>query len=376
MPALDGLRGLAILLALFHHFAMVRPEEPRQGLIALADFGKFGLDIFFVLSGFLITGILLDTRNRPHYFRNFYARRTLRVFPLYYAVLAFFFLALPWIHSRSQLAYGRAQHWGSAVNDWPWYLGYLSNVLFTLRDGFGPSGLDLTWSLAIEEQFYLVWAVLIFFTDAPRLMRISAILVILAPIVRIGMWLAGGSWIQIHVFTPCRLDGIALGSFLASAMRSPGYDSQGLLKWARRIALGASAGLVALFPWGGLRETSMALHTLGYSLVVFLCAGGLFLSVHANPKSLAGRLFGGSFLRFFGKYSYAMYLFHLPVRDLLTGALYPLSWVPGVPGSGLIPILAFMVLCSGLTLIPAFLSWHLFEKHFLRLKKNFDNPRR
>src|SRR4051812_39004746 len=96
IPALDGLRGIAILLVLFHHFTIYRPDRGLDKWLAnIPAAGWIGVDVFFVLSGFLITGILLDARDRRHYFRNFYARRALRIFPLYYLVVFVGLILLP-----------------------------------------------------------------------------------------------------------------------------------------------------------------------------------------------------------------------------------------------------------------------------------------
>jgi peptidoglycan/LPS O-acetylase OafA/YrhL len=155
-PALDGIRGIAILLVLVHHFTLFDPITSVGawlGFVALL--GWSGVDLFFVLSGFLITGILIDARTSDRYFISFYARRTLRIFPLYYLVVFLCFVVLPYFPRWHELLVGHAN-----LPEWP-YWTYLVNFSIAERDAFQHGVLDVAWSLAIEEQFYLLWAVLV-----------------------------------------------------------------------------------------------------------------------------------------------------------------------------------------------------------------------
>jgi peptidoglycan/LPS O-acetylase OafA/YrhL len=156
IPALDGLRGIAIILVMLHHFTYYRPETGIDAVIAgVPLFGWVGVDLFFVLSGFLITGILLDSRGSTRYFTNFYARRTLRIFPLYYLVLFLALVALPQFPSVHTVLAGDIE----MPPRWP-YWAYLTNFSVAER-GFVHGWVDVAWSLAIEEQFYLVWPLVI-----------------------------------------------------------------------------------------------------------------------------------------------------------------------------------------------------------------------
>jgi peptidoglycan/LPS O-acetylase OafA/YrhL len=146
IPALDGLRGLAILAVMCHHFLFIGGEGPRTMLVLrLVHCGLFGVDLFFVLSGFLITGILLDTRHTRHALRNFYMRRTLRIFPLYYCVLLVFVL-VAFVDPLSQFQGDGVPRFQSVLRDWPWYVTFTSNVLIGLRNGYVHGFLDVTWS--------------------------------------------------------------------------------------------------------------------------------------------------------------------------------------------------------------------------------------
>src|SRR5262249_37413245 len=132
LPALDGLRGVAILLVMVHHLWVLKPRTGLESCLEnVAKLGVSGVGLFFVLSGFLITGILLQTRQRPHYFRNFYMRRVLRIMPLYYLLVGVCFL-LPLLASLARTVTQAARLTG-LLGDWPWYVGFASNLLFTRR---------------------------------------------------------------------------------------------------------------------------------------------------------------------------------------------------------------------------------------------------
>src|SRR5262245_57382334 len=164
IPALDGLRGVAILLVMLHHFTVIQPAGAfEKWFERFAHLGMHGVDLFFVLSGFLITGILFDSKGEPHFLRNFYMRRSLRIFPLYYAVVVFSFLLVPIILAHVAGLAGKLSRFQGASEDWVWYVFYLSNFSIARVSAFRHGILDVTWSLAIEEQFYLVWALCVLF---------------------------------------------------------------------------------------------------------------------------------------------------------------------------------------------------------------------
>src|SRR5262249_33425960 len=201
--AFDGLRGIAILLVLLRHVGEDLPGRRLGGLVdAALNAGWLGVDVFFVLSGFLITGILLDARGdeaqpTPGYFRRFYARRALRIFPIYYLFLVITRPSGMW-----------------------WYVSYASNVLIA-RHGW-PDGLLETghpWSLAVEEQFYLVWPAIIAWTPR-RWLAGLCVAVIGAAIAMRVLLIHQGAALAAYVLTPARADTLAIGATLAIALRS------------------------------------------------------------------------------------------------------------------------------------------------------------
>ena len=172
-PFLDGIRGLAILLVMFHHFSVLTPRSGAEWFLrGLSMFGPHGVDLFFVLSGFLITGILLDSRSDLHFFRYFYARRTLRIFPLYYTLATLSFLILPWCLAQFPQYSAKLARFSSVSHAWPWYYLYCSNYVVAWNNGWRNGVLDVSWSLSIEEQYYLIWAVCVYFLSRRRLMQI------------------------------------------------------------------------------------------------------------------------------------------------------------------------------------------------------------
>ena len=166
LPALDGVRGLAVLGVLLLHFiGNMQPQDAlERALVTVTKYGSYGVELFFVLSGFLITGILYDARNKPHYFRNFYMRRLLRIFPLYYGVLALVFLVAPLI----PLLQGPTLDYLVERQAWAWL--YAVNIYIAKHGDWSLSYLDHFWSLAIEEHFYLFWPLVVFLlARRPRL---------------------------------------------------------------------------------------------------------------------------------------------------------------------------------------------------------------
>jgi len=166
VPALDGLRGIAIILVMLHHFTYYRPTSGiDEQIVSVLIFFWTGVDLFFVLSGFLITGILLDTRGNERYFTSFYARRILRIFPLYYLILFLALVVLPKFPAVHTVLIGQ----DASVDlppQWPYWL-YLTN--FSIADrGWVHGWVDVAWSLAIEEQFYLIWPLVVWWRGCAR----------------------------------------------------------------------------------------------------------------------------------------------------------------------------------------------------------------
>jgi peptidoglycan/LPS O-acetylase OafA/YrhL len=361
IDALDGVRGLAILpVVLFHALLFGVPLQgaplPEMGnpYVTAASLGWCGVDVFFVLSGFLITGILLRSKGAPHFFRNFYARRALRIFPLYYAVivLLLFVLDRPPATGAEQAS----------------YLLYYQNVRFAL---FGEQHVDLarliTWSLAIEEQFYLVWPAVVWCCSRRALVRVCIAALIGAILLRLVL-LAGGLHTT-YFLTPCRLDTLAAGALMAIVGAPP--------RWVARLALVAGAvGLWATLAVAGSPFPETApMQWFGLPAALALAIGVVALARHEGRFA---RACCWAPLRSLGRFSYCIYLVHFLVIDSLfaaTHARLPLAlqqWLLGnVPLTAL--LIAFGVACLLASWAIGFVSWHLFEKWFLAWKRHFPS---
>jgi peptidoglycan/LPS O-acetylase OafA/YrhL len=347
---LDGLRGLAILMVMVHRF------WPRPGVGVAADVagaGWIGVDLFFVISGFLIAGILLDTRNDGRYFRNFYARRVLRIFPLYYLFVIGVFIAFA----------GNAGFLDGAGSPL-WYLLHLGNVPEGLLDKPVPYWLGPVWSLAIEEQFYLTFPLLAYLLDRRRLAIVLISMIVLAPLVRFATMQAMPDHERVqYMFTPCRIDTIAVGCLLAIIVRT--VDLNRWRQTAQLAAFCAVPSVVVLAVASGLERTSPFDRVFGYSLVAIGCASVLALVVLARGARSTAFL-RWSPLTYLGKLCFGLYLLHRPA-DTIVSALASRAGLEGA--------LRLMPLKLGVAVVLATISWRLFERPFLRLKERFSSAR-
>src|SRR6266852_6534903 len=220
VPQLDAVRGVAILLVIFHNASGKFPSLHLQGLFAN---GWMGVDLFFVLSGFLITGILLDTKQSEGYLKNFYARRCLRIWPLYYSLIFFMFAVLPFLsHSEGHTVFERSSPW------WAFPL-FLQNFLIFPVSTAAAGPLGVTWSLAIEEQFYVVWPLVVRFCSYAQLRRIAIAVICLSPALRFYL---SRHHVDLYTNVFCRLDGLMAGAFLALVVRGENFLPSKFIKRA------------------------------------------------------------------------------------------------------------------------------------------------
>jgi peptidoglycan/LPS O-acetylase OafA/YrhL len=355
IPALDGLRGVAVSLVLAAHFVR-SPETGGWSLIGrLASSGWIGVDLFFVLSGFLITGILLDTRGNQNYFRAFYGRRALRILPLYYGFLMFILLlprmsALAQWLGASYLAEHQGWFWSHTAN---WLLaGEAAHGLTTGADhGFGAR-----WSLAIEEQFYLAWPLAVALVPRRRLLLTIGFLTAGCIVLRLTLAIQGMPAAVLSGATVTRLDGLCVGAALAVLHRD-----RGLAHWWRVWALGVCGCALMLAAATPLIVRSSHSNAVLYGAVEFPIAmgfGALLMMAVAQPGRMS-RAMSVRPLRALGKYSYGIYLIQAPVQHVLVGA---------GAGPQQVGYLIFMIMGLAVTLGVAFASWHLWEVHFLRFR--------
>jgi peptidoglycan/LPS O-acetylase OafA/YrhL len=364
VPALDGVRGLAILLVLAHN---LNPFEDHGRLLErsaelASNFGWVGVQLFFVLSGYLITGILLDTRDCPGYYRAFFGRRMLRIFPLYYGVLAISFVILPRLGLAPDRLLVDGEH-----RIWLWT--YLIN--WTEPLGAGVAAFPHFWSLAVEEQFYLVWPFVVRRTTPQRLLTVALALVVIAFASRLVLRLAGAGEAGPYMFTICRMDALGLGAAVAALLRIPAYRERAE-RWRRGVGLEATTLFVlGLIATRGYPRASYWDQTLGYTILAVAFAVLVLLVVldHARGRGWIGAVFQNAVLRSFGKYSYAIYVFHQPLNQLVGTPLLH-SMMPH--GTGLKAGAVYMLSVTAASYVLAVISYHGYEKHFLALKRYFQ----
>jgi len=351
---LDGLRGIAILLVIIWHYCAVQIEPESSAALGflsrLLSITWSGVDLFFVLSGFLIVGILVDAKGSPTYFRTFYIRRVCRIFPLYYLMVGLFVL-LPRL--------------GLFTNEWLFardlpLLSYLTLTqnFFMHNGGFGSNWLGVTWSLAIEEQFYLMIPVMIWWLGRRQLILFFVLSIVLAPLLRHHFGNLGA-----YVFPFTRADSILLGGLIALAMRSEGSWSI-IRKNSRSLVfllgiLAAGIGYLML-KFAGVGD--MYLH-----FVLSLFCGTLLVLSLTLKDTFLNTLLRNRILVWFGLRSYGIYLFHQPVNSvvhqLINGSPVPsLAGFSGVVAN-LVALAVVAILCE--------ISFRYFESVFLRFGSRF-----
>ena len=371
--ALDGVRGLAIIVVMINNiYPPTHASLPgASGFVwHLSNLGWVGVDLFFVLSGFLITGILSDTKDGPHYLRNFYGRRIVRIFPLFYAALFVIYFVVPPLlhHPADSLAQLHRLKW------FEWL--YVGNFGYYLV-GYPPFPTVHLWSLAVEEQFYFLWPIIVLKVDRQKLVKLCVVLIAASVALSVLWMFTVGDEKALYLLTPFRAQGLLLGALMALTLRGPG-GARALARWLRPAALICAGPALALMIWTELSRSRLAaavVGTAGFPLIVLSLGGLLLAALGAAPGSRTHRFFTSTTMRFMGRYSYAMYVFH---EFVLWGANSFAPWTvapPEVMGSHVPLGLVVLFGVSGVTIALALLSWHLYEKQFLKLKRYFPYAR-
>ena len=368
LPALDGLRALAVFVVVEHNISLVTGGQGAvfHQLESMLHRGWMGVQLFFVLSGFLITRILLETQRSPDYFRSFYSRRALRIFPLYYATLIFLFLLLP--------ALGRTP--AEMAEDMPfsrqaWLWAYLSNWTGPRGLGGGSPPVFHFWSLAVEEQFYLLWPLVVLFCTPKQLMQVCGGVVLASLLCRAAYLLSGTDPTAIYTSTLSRMDALALGALVAAWMLSPSRPQPSRANVTRLLWIAAAIAASGWIVTRGYPRFTVTEESIGFTLVALVFAGLMAAGVlAASVPDAQGRWYralAAPMLRPIAKYSYAIYVFHAPLH-VLVGLPLMERWLgTRTPSDGL--ALAYMAAMTLLSYAAGWLSYRLIELPFLRLRQ-------
>lgn len=338
IPSLDGVRGIAILLIVFLHGVgdLRGLTVAEETFIEIAKYGWIGVDLFFVLSGFLITRILLDQRGRPGYFRRFYWRRALRIFPLFYFAIITTLIVIPSIGGKRLYTTAIWQH-----------CLYVMNLVPGARTVFPGVNTGHFWSLCVEEHFYLVWPAVVLLAGRKRLPVVCAVLLISSVVLRriLPFYDLGEGFLL--KFTPTRFDGLVVGSAMAA----------GAIPTTVKILAGLYPMALFVVP-----EIEFALRP---DVACLLSAVVVQSAIKYSPSWLCDGV-----LPVLGKYSYGIYVWHF---------LFAQSTVMAV--TVLATNLGFWTACAfgvssmlGSGLCMAFASYHLLERPFLAMKSIRSSP--
>ena len=354
MPQLDGLRAAGCLAVMFSHFVI--PQAAWWP--AFLPLGGMGVQLFFVLSGFLITGILLDRRAAVESgacgagaaLKNFYLRRCLRIMPLYYLIL----LVLA------------GMDYGIMRETWPWHALLVMNFW---RAATGVTFLNHFWAVAVEMQFYLCWPLLILFLPRRRIVPVLLFLMLLAPCYRGWCWYSGAGFAAANTLPPASLDTLGMGALLAVFMREPGWYARLRPLFLRFGPLLGAAGLALWMALDGLFAFSPELRWIPLNSLLALLWGGVVMGAAAGFSGPAGVLLNASPVRWLGRVSYGVYLLH----PLVAGAVLYAHERLGTPWPD--NLAARFLLLVALSLAAAAFSWHLVEQPMQWLKRFFpDRP--
>jgi peptidoglycan/LPS O-acetylase OafA/YrhL len=347
-----------LIVVAFHTGGGAQSSNPIGRAIGLTlKAGWSGVTLFFVLSGFLITGILWDSKGTARWWRNFYVRRVLRISPLYYGSLLLV-LVISAVFRSAQ---------GGWRGLWIYAL-YLQNIPWIADPGVGSRPLPLThfWSLAVEEQFYLVWPLMLYKLKTPAQVKHVCLAIFLASIAfRCAIWALSPQPEAYNGFLPSRAGELALGGYLAMRLRDGSWDS--LERMAPYLTAGSLLGFCAVCAPSHIYElTNIACSTAGLAFITGFYAGLLVLAL---GNGMVHRVMSVAWLRWVGGISYGIYIFHvllLPVYAWLAHAL--------MPHAGRIEAIAVRGMVTWVvTAMVAWLSYRYFEAPILGLRRYFGS---
>jgi peptidoglycan/LPS O-acetylase OafA/YrhL len=366
VAALDGLRAIAVLLVMASHFErFIAPAAWIMPLKIFMSYGWTGVDLFFALSGFLITGILLATRTDRHYLTTFYARRAIRIFPIYYTTLIFVLLFVTLLPSFSDRVPPKSQ--------WPLYFVFATNWIPVFSGVWPPNVIGHFWSLAVEEQYYLVWPFVILLLARRTVATVAVSLAFAALVARCIVVIGHGPSVAVDLSTFTRCDSLALGSL--GAIYYAKRRNEAGLKLGQIATLSIGLFIVILI---SLRTESIKIEfwqTAGFSLLA-IGFGALVthLAFTDGKATLSQRILQAKSMRTIGRYSYGMYVYHVPVLGLCEVLL--LHRLPPELQRNVAFDIVYILFLAAFTFAVASLSYEIFERKVLVLKNRFVSSSR
>ncbi len=351
IPQLDGIRGLAIILVITFHY---------WGNYSVFSFGWSGVDLFFVLSGYLITSRLIDTQKHEHALRNFYFNRALRILPVYYATLILFYIAFNFFVKSSDFFAFKFYN-----QHWPGFTFFFQNWILTYSEGTRGNFLEHFWSLAIEEQFYILWPFFLFaFWQKKYFYKLILILLLAIILMRTFVFFQYPERADYrHYFynTFFRMDGFIIGGCLF------------LFQRAKRTSYITSISLVSLILLAGgilfFKSADLAnpvIGTIGYTLIALMFAGLIYKSCNQSSEFLS-TVFNYKWIKFTGKISYGLYIYHWLVLQILVTKIKTLLIKSDYLSNSFAQFLS-LVICLAISFIISTLSYYFFELYFLKHK--------
>lgn len=358
IPELDGLRGIAILLVISFHYLnnqlLHASSSIGRAICQMTSFGWAGVDLFFVLSGFLIGSILVRNKHSNNFFSTFYIRRVVRIIPNYYLLMGVFFIVmlLPFFAGSGYL---------HKTNNIPWwsYMLLVQNFYMAAFHSLGNDAINVTWSICIEEQFYLVFPLIVFLLPKMWLPYILGLAIIMASVIRSHY----DHWIPRYVLLPCRMDSIAFGALIAYFNEE--YPFAQIMKRFKGIfgMVMALDILVCLFLFYKYKDLGVNKHF--FLAIIF---SGSLIAALAYKNTLYGAILRNKILNWIGSVSYSLYLFHYIILALLEYAI--LHYEGGVMLSGPRDF-GVSVLALGFSFFFAWFVFRKLETPFVNFGKRF-----
>ena len=342
---LDGVRAIAALLVMNLHF--FNEIEINSFLLNIlfkfASIGQTGVTLFFVLSGFLITRILINNVQNSGSIKNFYIRRVLRIFPLYYLFLFISLFLYPLLFNYSSIAEGGI-----------YYFFYIQNIAMTFNYSIDTANLGHFWSLAVEEHYYLIWPIAILFLNKNNIIRLISFLIIGSLLLRIFMFIEGFS---IDWFTMTRVDSLAIGSLLAFKELDGSINKKNSIFFLVAVLL---LTIIMIFTWYYFNyEDDFIYQTFKYTFWSFVFYFGISYVLSVDKNHFINKVLESKLLSYTGKISYGLYVYHLFAYKIIIEYFNFGFWV--------INFILFIII----TYLISSVSYYVYEIYFLRLKYFF-----